>query len=189
MMIYVDGDNSPGARTEGIEMLSERDTVKIFYALNSTFYSNEKNAEGLKENCRCKLEFIPVNPGNNAVDFAIVIQAVRDKEAGDITDALCMVSGDKHFRIVEQQLSAIYKNSICVKKVDSVEEAFARYFILGCLDADELYEKLKAQFGSVQGRKAYNMLKTIFKENDIPEALPIRKSRIDIYGFLHRESI
>lgn len=40
---YIDGDNNPGARTQGIEYLSDKDMATFFYAKGNTYYALEKN--------------------------------------------------------------------------------------------------------------------------------------------------
>ena len=40
---YIDGDNNPGARTQGIEYLPDKDMATFFYAKGNTYYALEKN--------------------------------------------------------------------------------------------------------------------------------------------------
>ena len=162
MLIYIDGDNSPGSRTEGVGELSERDTVKIFYASNNKFYSQENNRNKLKEQCGCRCEFVAVKPGNNAVDFAIVIHAVRDHEAGEIGGAVCFVSGDQHFDMIAKQLKDVYDDEINVTRVATIEEAVARYYMMEVRSLSELHEHMCRQFGVKRGAAAYNRLKQMF---------------------------
>lgn len=119
---YVDGDNDPVKRIWGIERLSPRDTVKIFCARNHSYYKNPARREDLRSRCCCKVQFIPVPPGTNAVDFAIAMDAYGT--CGKSTwNYVYLISGDKHFDVIQEQLQAFYGNGQIGARAETILEA------------------------------------------------------------------
>lgn len=119
---YVDGDNNPEKRIIGIEELSKRDVVKIFCANNNSHYSNYERREQLEEKCKCKIIFVSVIPGPNAVDFAIGIDAygVYIKKPGR---NIFLLSADKHFTVIKRQIDSLSHGRANVKHLGMICEA------------------------------------------------------------------
>lgn len=171
MYFYVDGDNCPGTRTLGISKLKIDDVVKIFYAANNKHFIQESVREELKNRSRCSVEFISVKAGANTVDFAIAVHIAKDCESGKSGQVMCMVSGDKHFDIVKNELSNLY-GDIVVNRVESIEEGMMRYYILDIDSASSLKEALELQYGLKTGNEAYEKIIRILDRNVRPVALP-----------------
>lgn len=100
---YVDGDNDPCKRIQGIERLSSRDRVKVFSAANNGYYNIQKHREELLNTCKCKVKFITVTPGDNAVDFAIAMDAYAQCKRRKYL-RVYLISKDKHFDVINTQL-------------------------------------------------------------------------------------
>ena len=71
MIIFVDGDNSPGSRTAGSAALSPDDKLFVYYCSNNTYYKSSKNRDLLQKEAGCHVEFI-------ATDTMKMIQLMND---------------------------------------------------------------------------------------------------------------
>jgi len=122
---YIDGDNNPLKRLVGIEKLPAGDIVKIFCAEDSSYFRDYKRREELKQRCSCSLKFIPVKPGPDAVDFAIGMDAygVCLKDPGS---RIYLLSSDRHFRVISQQLRAMTHNSNTVWHMETISDAYIK---------------------------------------------------------------
>ena len=179
MYFYVDGDNGPGSRTVGLSKLKKEDVVKVFYADNNKHYSQACVRDGLSNNCRGTVEFISVRQGANAVDFAIAVHIAKDCATGVAGKVLCMVSGDKHFDIVKNELGTMY-DKITVNRVESIEEGIMRYFLLDIDSLSSLQEMLDQMYGLEIGEDTYLNIKGLFEEQEQPAALPSPRTRIPV---------
>ncbi len=125
-LYYVDGDNTPKERINGIENLTSRDIVKIFYAEGSSCYDDVTRQEELIERCECSISFISVEPGSNAVDFAIAMDAYHRC----MTAPGChiyLLSADRHFTVIKKQIQAMADCRTEVMHLGSVAEAHRSY--------------------------------------------------------------
>lgn len=119
---YVDGDNKPQERIVGIESLSKNDRVMIFCADGASYFHDYRKREELLEKCRCKVSFIPIKPGADAVDFAIGMDAYY-KCMSEPGQRIYLLSGDKHFTVIKQQIDAMANKKIRVMHLNSIEQA------------------------------------------------------------------
>jgi len=163
MHFYVDGDNCPGSRTCGIEQLRETDVVKVFYAENCRHYKNEATRSALKDKCKGAVEFIKVKAGTNSVDFAMAVNVSMDCSRDSGLRAACLVSGDKHFDIVERELNRICQ-TVMVKRVETIEAGIQRYYMLEIDTLQQFHELLSKQFGADKGAKIYDRTEALFYE-------------------------
>ena len=122
---YVDGDNSPQERIIGIEKLTRRDRVKIFCASDGSYFHDPKRREELKEICDCRISFIPIKPGSNAVDFAIGMDAYY-KCMSDPGCHIYLLSGDRHFTVIKQQIEAMAHKKTSVMHLNTIEQAYKK---------------------------------------------------------------
>lgn len=164
MYFYVDGDNCPGMRTVGIQQLTEKDSVKVFFANNNKYYSTPQNRKALKEHSKCQLEFIPVQAGTNATDFAIAVHVVKDCETEGDTIVRCMVSGDKHFDVIQYQIAELYGDNTMIKRVESIEDGVARFFLSEVGNLQELQSRLIHQYGGKKGLEIYEKIRRMAAE-------------------------
>ena len=119
---YVDGDNCPGERIKGIEDLGSRDIVKIFHAKNNTYYLSARKRRALKESSKSKVLLIPINPGPDAVDFAIGMDAYAECMKNPMCH-MYLISRDKHFGVIKEQIDSLTNNKAIVTHVETVGEA------------------------------------------------------------------
>ena len=191
MIIYLDGDNSPGTRTKGISNLKDADTVKVFYARNNKHYSQKKIQEELEAKCKSRFEFIPVKPGNNSVDFAIAIAVSKQLTDNTADEIHCIVSSDKHFDMVIENLKAVFPDAF-FKRVESVDEAIGRFFLFGADDKESLKIALDRLFGTRKGNVLYGNLKEMFTEKNkavVPQKMPQKKETRLMKGLLSKLSV
>ena len=118
---YIDGDNDPERRILGIEDLSRHDVVKIFCANNNSHYSHYKRRESLQNRCKCKIKFIPVMPGPDAVDFAIGIDAYGTYMKKPRRN-IFLLSGDKHFTVIKRQIDILSNGLASVRHISMISE-------------------------------------------------------------------
>jgi len=119
---YVDGDNCPAQRIVGIENLGPKDMVKIFCAKNNSYFRDYRKREELKERCKCKVLFIPIKPGPDAVDFAIGMDAYGECQ-NNIRCRIYFISRDKHFDVIKNQIDVLTKKRAIVKHLETINEA------------------------------------------------------------------
>lgn len=185
MYFYVDGDNCPGNRTIGIGNLKSSDVVKVFYAINNTYYSKENIRESLKQKTKAEIQFISVKEGANAVDFVAAVHIAKDCQSGQVGNIACMVSADKHFNIVKSELNTLYED-IVVNRVETIEEGIMRYYILDIHSLTELHSALEQQYGLKKGQLAYKQLKKLFESASQPAALPEPQNNNPILRIMNR---
>ena len=71
MIFLVDGDNNIGTGLKGVNMLSEQDTVLIFYQKGLPLNKIQKLCEGSK----ASIQYIEsVRGGKNSIDFQIITE-------------------------------------------------------------------------------------------------------------------
>lgn len=122
---YVDGDNKPQERIVGIEHLSENDRVKIFCANNASYFHDCRRREELLEKCSCKVSFISIKAGADAVDFAIGMDAYN-KCMTNPGQHIYLLSGDKHFTVIKQQIEAMAYKKTKIMHLNTIEQAYKR---------------------------------------------------------------
>lgn len=166
MMFLVDGDNELANGLNGVEMLSEEDTVLIFY-------SKGMKLAKVKQRCsasKADIQFIEsVKAGKNSIDFQIVAELgvlVGKKEV----EYAYIISKDKGY---EASIAALNKRYTKVFKEISlkncIEECLKLSFMLRAKTKQELHSALVKEYGNAHGVLIYNHLKQIFTGQDTSE--------------------
>lgn len=171
---YVDGDNCPGVRTAGIEVLQEEEEVIVFYAASNTHYGSEKVREKLRGKTKAHLSFEAVPAGKNAVDFAIAARVGADLQAG--RRRMFLVSGDKDFETIVKVLGKEPAPGKCIRHVETVRE--------GILSDGERIRSLsgaadffRLQFGTEEGEQVFRVLRRMFFREFLARRLRRRRRR------------
>ena len=155
---YIDGDNSPGARTIGIENLTDDEEVVICYATSNLYYCSDKVQKSLREKTKAKLSFIPVPEGKNAVDFDIAVKAGA-AESGQ--NFIFLISGDKHFDTVAKIIRRQLEPGKSIKRAETIKDAI----LSDVKNANSLSmasDLIKLQFGEADGEAFYQKMKELF---------------------------
>ena len=122
MAIYfIDGDNAPGSRTRGIENLTAKDIVVIFYAKSNSHYSSKDIRQGLEKKTTAQLSFVQVCDGKNAVDFAVATRAGYYASTEDAK--IFLISGDKHFDLIAEIIGKELADRCSIKRADTLSIA------------------------------------------------------------------
>lgn len=165
-IFYIDGDNIPKQSIEGIENLAFGDEVCIFYAENNATYSKKESCNAVRNRCVCDLNFIPVQPGDNAVDFAVALHAGHMWGNGPAKDTmLFLISRDNHFEIIRRQLERTYKFNGSVKLCKSISEAWNLYFWAKICTESDWVNNLKFLVGEHNVPGVMKIMKEIFSPN------------------------
>ena len=161
MIFLVDGDNNIGTGLKGIEMLSEQDTVLVFYQKEGLALSK---IQKLCAGTAADVQYIEsVRGGRNSIDFQIITELgvlVGRREA----DYAYVISQDKGYAASIDALRARYADAF--QEVDlrpSIEECFALPFVLRSSSRQDLCNALVKEYGAVRGGVLYNRLKQIFQ--------------------------
>ena len=117
---YIDGDNCPCERMRGMELLAERDIVMIYHVRTGSYYTHQRRAS-IRDRYVCNVKFIPVNPGSNATDFAIGLDAY-DTLLHHPKTKVHLISGDKHFDVITTQIKALLGQRAYVERAGCVRE-------------------------------------------------------------------
>ncbi len=170
MIFLVDGDNNIGTGLTGIDMLSEQDTVLVFYQKEKGLPLSR--IQKLCAPSKADVQYIEsVRGGKNSIDFQIITELgvlVGRREA----DYAYVISQDKGYAASIDALRARYASAF--QEVDlrpSIESCLHLPFVLRAADRQELANALVKEYGSVQGCALYNHLKRIFQspEPEKPE--------------------
>ena len=176
MAIYfIDGDNAPGTRTCGIENLTEKDKVFIFYAKSNTHYTSKDIRQGLERKTTAQLSFVQVCDGKNAVDFAVATRA--GYYASNDNEKIFLVSGDKHFDMIAQIIGKELAQGCSIKRVDTLSIALiSDAENIATLDIAE--NLIKINFGAREGEAFMKRIcELAIKENE-PCKEPQKKKTI-----------
>lgn len=159
MIFLVDGDNNIGTGLQGIELLTEEDSVLIFYGRGQSLAGIQK----LCANTRAKVQYLEsVKGGKNSIDFQIITELGVLVGRGE-ADFAYVISQDKGY---EAAIGALW-----VRYADTFREVALRPSIHSCLRAsflmrsssrEELAQALRLEFGEVQGDLAYAHLEALF---------------------------
>ncbi len=168
MIFLVDGDNNIGTGLKGIEMLSEQDTVLVFYQKEGLALSK---IQKLCAGSAAGVQYIEsVRGGRNSIDFQIITELgvlVGRREA----DYAYVISQDKGYAASIDALRARYADAF--QEVDlrpSIEDCLHLPFILKAANRRDLRNALAKECGEAQGSALYNHLKQIFQGPDEPAA-------------------
>ena len=181
MIFLVDGDNNIGTGLQGIELLTEEDSVLVFYGRGQSLAGIQK----LCANTRAKVQYLEsVKGGKNSIDFQIITELGVLVGRGE-ADFAYVISQDKGY---EAAISALW-----VRYADTFREVALRPSIQSCLRAsflmrtasrEELAQALRLEFGQVQGDLAYAHLEELFAppapaEEKKPAPAPVQKKKQD----------
>ena len=160
MIFLVDGDNNIGTGLKGIDLLSEQDSVLIFYQKTGLALSRIQKLCG---DTRADVQYVEsIRGGKNSIDFQIITELgvlVGRREA----DFAYVISQDKGY---EAAMSALW-----VRYADTFQEVALRPSIQSCLRAsfliraasrEELAQALNQEFGEIQGSLAFRHLEALF---------------------------
>lgn len=165
-IFLVDGDNHIGTGLKGVEMLSEQDTVLIFYQKEGLALSKiQKLCAGT---CADVQYIESVRGGRNSIDFQIITELgvlVGRREA----EYAYVISQDKGYAASIDALRARYADAF--QEVDlrpSIEDCLHLPFILKAANRQDLRNALARECGEAQGSALYNHLKQIFQGSEEP---------------------
>ena len=169
MIFLVDGDNNIGTGLQGIELLTEEDSVLVFYGRGQSLAGIQK----LCANTRAKVQYLEsVKGGKNSIDFQIITELgvlVGKHEA----DYAYVISQDKGYAASIDALRARYADAFQeVALQPSIESCFRLPFVLRCHDRQELCNALVKEYGSTHGTVLYRHLTAIFQGPDAPAEVP-----------------
>ena len=169
MVFLVDGDNNIGTGLRGIEMLSEQDTVLIFYQKGLALTKIEK----LCGTSCANIQYIEsVRGGKNSIDFQIITELgvlVGRHEA----DYAYVISQDKGYAASIEALRSRYADAFEeVALRPSIEECLHLSFLLKAASRQELCNALVKEYGAAQGSLLYNHLKQVFQSTEEPALQP-----------------
>lgn len=174
-MYYVDGDNNPGTRTGGLENMGFGDIVKVFYNNQNTYYRDSANRKKMEDIAECRLDFVEVECGNDAADFAICVDAANVlTETFTRPPLVCLISADKHFCSMKKQLEARFPNANIVT-AKTIEEAYMEASCLALNSLGKLRTFLEKKYGRRNGDKVFRDIETLFAEQSVkrPERKPV----------------
>ena len=136
MIFLVDGDNNIGTGLKGIDMLSEQDSVLVFYQKTGLALSK---IQKLCAGTRASVQYVEsIRGGKNSIDFQIITELgvlVGKHEA----DYAYVISQDKGYAASIDALRARYADAFQeVALQPSIESCFRLPFVLRCHDRQEL---------------------------------------------------
>lgn len=159
MIFLVDGDNNIGLGLQGIDLLTEEDTVLIFYGKGQPVANIQKLCGKTKANVQY-LE--SVKGGRNSIDFQIITELGVLVGRGE-ADFAYVISQDKGYEAAISALYARYAPTFReVALRPSIQECARAAFLLRASTKEELANTLLRQYGPVQGVLAYEHLSALF---------------------------
>lgn len=161
MIFLVDGDNNIGTGLNGIDMLSEEDSVLIFYQKTGLALSK---IQKLCAGTRATVQYVEsIRGGKNSIDFQIITELgvlVGKQEA----DYAYVISQDKGYAASIDALRARYADAFQeVALRPSIEKCLYLPFIRRADNRQALCNAMVKEFGAAQGTALYNHLKGLFQ--------------------------
>lgn len=166
MIFLVDGDNNIGTGLQGIDLLTEEDTVLVFFGKGQTLSNVKKLCAGT----RAQVQYLEsVKGGKNSLDFQIITELGVLVGRGE-ADFAYVISQDKGYEAAMSALHARYASTFReVALRPSIQDCLQAAFLLRSNTLEELSGALTRQFGPVQGQLAYDHLAALFAPTPEPE--------------------
>ena len=160
MIFLVDGDNHLAEGLKGIDLLSDQDTVLIFYGKGQSEASVKKLCGETDAQVRL-LE--SVRSGRNSIDFQIITELGVLVGRGEAEYAY-VISQDKGYESAMSALRRRYSDTFReVALRPSIESCLQAAFLLRPQDKEELVHSLERTYGSDRGVLIYRHLKALFE--------------------------
>ena len=159
MIFLVDGDNNIGTGLQGIDLLTEEDTVLVFFGKGQTLSNVKKLCAGT----RAQVQYLEsVKGGKNSLDFQIITELGVLVGRGE-ADFAYVISQDKGYEAAMSALHARYASTFReVALRPSIQDCLQAAFLLRANTKEELAAALTRQYGEVQGELAYQHLEALF---------------------------
>ena len=159
MIFLVDGDNNIGTGLQGIDLLTEEDTVVVFFGKGQTLSNVKKLCAGT----RAQVQYLEsVKGGKNSLDFQIITELGVLVGRGE-ADFAYVISQDKGYEAAMSALHARYASTFReVALRPSIQDCLQAAFLLRANTKEELAAALTRQYGEVQGELAYQHLEALF---------------------------
>ena len=173
MLFLIDGDNNIGTGLRGIEMLSEKDLVLIFYKKGLPLARIKAQCAGSS----AEIQYIEsVRGGKNSIDFQIITELGVRVGRGE-ADYAYIISQDKGYEASLSALRARYADTFCeVELRPAIEDCLKLTFLLKAKTRQELCDALAQEYGAAHGGLLYSHLKQLFAAAEIKkEAAPAGK--------------
>ena len=169
MIFLVDGDNNIGTGLQGIDLLTEEDTVLVFFGKGQTLSNVKKLCAGT----RAQVQYLEsVKGGKNSLDFQIITELGVLVGRGE-ADFAYVISQDKGYEAAMSALHARYASTFReVALRPSIQDCLQAAFLLRSNSREELSGALVRQFGPVQGQLAFDHLASLFAPPPQPEPEP-----------------
>ena len=166
MIFLVDGDNNIGTGLQGIDLLTEEDTVLVFFGKGQTLANVKKLCAGTK----AQVQYLEsVKGGKNSLDFQIITELGVLVGRGE-ADFAYVISQDKGYEAAMSALHARYASTFReVALRPSIQDCLQAAFLLRSNSREELSGALVRQFGPVQGQLAFDHLASLFAPPPQPE--------------------
>ena len=164
-VIFVDGDNLPRKRTEGIERLRAGDEVYIFESEDAIYFNAERQAE-LRASSKANVVFRRVKAGKDSADFAIAMAIARKFPQGITGNSIaCLISGDRHFDIIAHEFLAGSESKIPIERIDTIKTAVDKFYLLRAENAGDLHNYFVKRFGAEMGKDTYRHMSELFEKS------------------------
>lgn len=168
MIFLIDGDNNIKTGLNGVELLSEEDTVLIFHSRGMALSKIKSKLNG----CKANIQYIEsVKAGRNSLDFQIIAELGVLIGKNEVEYAY-VISQDQGYLASIEALKKRYSNAFHeVELRSAVEDCLKMAFLLKAQDKAHLNAALIAELGAAQGQAVYEHLKSLFAQPG-PDALP-----------------
>lgn len=175
MLFFIDGDNNITTGLNGIQHLTEEDTVLVFHSQGMALSK-------IRARCatsRAKVSFIEsVKDGKNSVDFQIVAELGVRIGKNEVQFAY-IISQDQGYVPSITMLKKCYGDLFCeIGLADSIESCLNLTFLLRTRTRLELYTSLCREYGDAKGDLVFKHLKELFEMPEVnyaPAAEPIEE--------------
>ena len=180
MIFLVDGDNHLAEGLKGIDLLSDQDTVLVFYGKGQSEASVRKLCGETAAQVRL-LE--SVRSGKNSIDFQIITELGVLVGRGEAEYAY-VISQDKGYESAMSALRRRYSSTFReVALRPSIESCLQAAFLLRPQDKNELAHSLERTYGTDRGMVIYRHLKSLFLREEAAEqpapSSPRRKKQVE----------
>ena len=160
MIFLVDGDNHLAEGLKGIDLLSAKDTVLIFYGKGQS----EQSVRKLVGDTDADVQLLEsVRSGRNSIDFQIITELGVLIGRGEAEYAY-VISQDKGYESAMRALRCRYSEKFTeVALRPSIESCLQAAFLLRPQDKNELARSLEKTYGQDRGMVIYRHLRSLFQ--------------------------
>ena len=162
MILYVDAENRPGNWTDGIELMSDRDEIRVYFAEEGYFYNTWQKQHKLTSKADCPVRFIKTEHEYCAAVISITADIVMAAENSD-PGVVVILSGCSDHMLAADIIQEKYPD-LTIGTEQSIRGAVKKYRLMEASSIDSFCKYLTEVYGEEAGAATFKYLEKLFRE-------------------------